>query len=205
MGVNEKQLGTCTISSNGSCTTNSASPVMHILSEKLGVKKAFLNTVHGYTATQSLIDGPTKGSDFRRGRAAAANIVPSSTGAAIAVTRALPELSGKFDGTSMRVPVIVGSISQISFVSEKPTTVEEINALFETAAKDKRWKGLLRVTKDQIVSTDIIGDPHAAIVDLTMTRVVDGDLCSVCSWYDNEMGYSHTLVSHVLEAGKHLN
>ncbi len=204
MGVNEDALKTCVISSNGSCTTNSASPVMQILTENLGVKKAFLTTVHGYTATQSLVDSPTKGGDFRRGRAAAQNIVPSSTGAASAVARAVSALAGKFDGIAMRVPVVVGSISQISFVSEKPTTVEEINALFTKAEKESRWEGLLKTTTDQIVSTDIIGEATPALIDLSMTRVVDGDLCSVCSWYDNEMGYSHTLLRHVIEMGKSL-
>ncbi|MEK7606183.1 MAG: glyceraldehyde 3-phosphate dehydrogenase NAD-binding domain-containing protein [Patescibacteria group bacterium] len=205
MGVNEEALKTCTLSSNGSCTTNSASPVMQILTENLGIKKAFLTTVHGYTATQSIVDSPTKGDDYRRGRAAAQNIVPSSTGAAIAVARAIGALKGKFDGISMRVPVIVGSISQISFVSERGTTVEEINGLFEKAEKDKRWKGLLKTTRDQIVSSDIIGEETPAIIDLSMTRVVDGDLCSICSWYDNEMGYTHTLVDHVIKTGKMIN
>jgi len=204
MGVNHDELKTCTLSSNGSCTTNSASPVMQILSEELGIKKAFLTTIHGYTATQSIVDGPTKGHDYRRGRAAAQNIVPSSTGAAIAVARAVQNLKGKFDGVSMRVPVVVGSISQISFVTEKPTTVEEINKIFEKAEKSARWKGLLKTTGDQIVSTDIIGDRTPAIIDLAMTRVVDGDLCSVCSWYDNEMGYTATLVEHVIETGRSL-
>ena len=181
MGVNEEALKTCTLSSNGSCTTNSASPVLQILTEKLGVKKAFLNTVHGYTATQSLIDGPVKGSDFRRGRAAAANITPSSTGAAIAVARAVSELEGKFDGVSMRVPVLTGSLSAITFVSKKKTTVEDINGILEEAAADARWQGIFAVTHDQLVSSDIIGDPHAAIADLSLTKVVDGDLCCVYS------------------------
>lgn len=204
MGVNQATLQTCQLSSNGSCTTNSASPVMQVLVEKLGVKKAFLSTVHGYTATQNLIDGPTKGSDFRRGRAAAQNIVPSSTGAAIAVARAVSQLAGKFDGIAMRVPVIVGSISQISFVSERPTRVEEINGILKAAVQEERWKGLLKTTEDQLVSTDIIGELCAAIVDLSMTRVVDGDLCSVCSWYDNEMGYTNTLVKHVVQTGRYV-
>jgi glyceraldehyde 3-phosphate dehydrogenase len=205
MGVNPEALKTCALSSNGSCTTNSASPVLQILTEKLGVKKAFLNTVHGYTATQSLIDGPVKGTDYRRGRAAAANITPSTTGAAIAVARALPELESKFDGISMRVPVLTGSLSSITFVSKKKTTVEEINGLLEKAAADARWKGIFTVTHDQLVSSDIIGDPHAAIADLSLTKVVDGDLCAVYSWYDNEFGYTNTLVAHVSEVAKTLN
>src|SRR3989344_4415367 len=131
MGVNEEELKTCSVSSNGSCTTNSASPVIQILLEKLGIKKAFLNTAHAYTATQSIVDGPTKGTDFRRGRAAAVNIVPATTGAAIAVTRAIPALAGKFDGMAMRVPVVDGSLSAITFLSERPTTVEEINTILK--------------------------------------------------------------------------
>ncbi|OGN08297.1 MAG: type I glyceraldehyde-3-phosphate dehydrogenase [Candidatus Yanofskybacteria bacterium RIFCSPHIGHO2_01_FULL_45_42] len=200
VGVNDDQLKTCTISSNGSCTTNSVSPVMQILTEKLGVKKAYLNTTHGYTATQVLMDGlPGKSKDFRRGRAAAANIIPSTTGATTAVARAIESLRGKFDGISLRVPVLDGSISAITFISEKPTTVEEINNIFKEAEKDPRWQGILRTTEDPVVSTDIVGDPCAAIADLSLTRVVDGDLCCVYSWYDNEFGYTNTLVRHVIK------
>ncbi len=198
MGVNDDELKTCSISSNGSCTTNSVSPVLQILSEKIGIKKAYLNTTHGYTATQNLVDGPVKGEDFRRGRAGAANIVPSYTGAAIAVGRAVKAVENKFEGASMRVPVITGSLSAITFVSEKETTAEEINSILSEAANDSRWQGIFRVTTDPIVSTDIVGDPHAAIADLSLTRVVDGDLCAVYSWYDNEFGYTNTLVQHVL-------
>ena len=202
MGVNEEELKTCTISSNGSCTTNSVSPVMQILSEKIGVKKAFLDTTHGYTATQSLIDGSTKGSDWRRGRAAAANISPSWTGAAIATTRAVKALAGKFDGVSMRVPILTGSLSCIVMLIEKPTTVEEINNIFKEAEKEERWKGILKTTTDQLVSSDIVGDPYAAIIDLNLTKVVDGDLCAVFSWYDNEFGYTNTLVQHVIRVAE---
>ena len=199
MGVNEEELKTCSISSNGSCTTNSVSPVMQILSEKLGVKKAFLTTTHGYTATQNLIDGPVKGRDWRRGRSAAVNISPSWTGAAIATTRAVKSLAGKFDGASMRVPIITGSLSSLVLLMEKPTTVEEINNIFKEAEKEDRWKGILRTTTDQLVSSDIVGESHAAIIDLSLTRVVDGDLCAVFSWYDNEFGYTNTLVQHVIK------
>ncbi len=199
MGINEDSLKTCTISSNGSCTTNSASPVMQILLEKLGVKKAMLNTVHGYTATQSLVDGSTKGHDFRRGRAAAVNIVPSTSGSAISVTRAIPDLNGKFDGVAMRVPTITGSLSCITFVSSRPTTVEEVNKIFRDAAEEPRWRGIFKTNSDQLVSSDIVGDPYAAIADLTLTKVVDGDLCCVYSWYDNEFGYTNTLVEHVIK------
>lgn len=204
MGVNEEDLKTCSISSNGSCTTNSVSPVMQILSEKLGVKKAFLATTHGYTATQNLIDGPVRGYDWRRGRAAAANISPSWTGAAIATTRAIKSLAGKFDGASMRVPIITGSLSCITMVMEKSTTVEEVNNIFKESEKEDRWNGILRTTTDQLVSSDIVGDPHAAIIDLNLTKVVDGDLCAVFSWYDNEFGYTNTLVQHVIKVAERL-
>lgn len=197
MGVNEADLKTCSISSNGSCTTNSASPVLQILSEAIGIKKAFLNTTHGYTATQNLIDGPVKGTDFRRGRSAAANIVPSYTGAAIAVGRAVKAVANKFEGVAMRVPVITGSLSAITFLAARPTTPDEINRALRAAAADPRWQGIFRATDEPLVSTDIIGDPHAAIADLSLTKVVDGDLCAVYSWYDNEFGYTNSLVAHV--------
>jgi glyceraldehyde 3-phosphate dehydrogenase len=202
MGINEEDLSSCTLSSNGSCTTNSASPVMQILSEKLGIKKAFLNTVHGYTATQSLIDGPVKGSDMRRGRSAAINIVPSTTGAAVTVGKVIGGLAGKFDGIAMRVPVATGSLSSITFLASRPTTVEEINNILKEGAGDSRWNKIFTVTEDQIVSSDIIGESHAAIADLSLTKVVDGDLCAVYSWYDNEFGYTNTLVEHVLKVAE---
>lgn len=204
VGVNEDNLKTCQVSSNGSCTTNSVSPVMQILTEKLGIKKAFLNTVHGYTATQSLTDSPVKGKDLRRGRAAAVNIVPSTTGAAIAVARAIAPLKGKFDGMAMRVPTITGSLSMVTFVSSRPTTAEEINQILVAAESDPRWKGVYKTTPDPIVSTDIIGESAASVVDLGLTKVVDDDLCSVFCWYDNEYGYTNTLVEHVLKASQTL-
>lgn len=197
MGINEGELETVVMSSNGSCTTNAASPVIQIMSENPGMEKAILNTVHGYTATQSIVDGPVKGKDLRRGRAAAQNIVPSTTGAAIAVTRAITSLQGKFDGISMRVPVVSGSIADITFVAKRNTTVEEINGIFKAAAESPRWKGILKVTEEQIVSSDILGEPYGAIVDLGFTKVVDGNLVKVLSWYDNEAGYVSTLVKHV--------
>jgi glyceraldehyde 3-phosphate dehydrogenase len=203
VGVNADAIESVPLTSNGSCTTNSASSVIQILNESVGVRKAMLNTVHGYTATQSLVDAPAKGSDMRRGRAAAVNIVPASTGAAIAVTRAIPELAGRFDGVAMRVPVVAGSLSAIVFLASRPTTAAEINAVLEGAARLERWKRVLAVTHDQLVSSDIVGDPHAAIVDLSLTKVVDGDLCTVYSWYDNEFGYTNSLVEHVLEVAKH--
>ncbi|MDP3982434.1 MAG: type I glyceraldehyde-3-phosphate dehydrogenase [bacterium] len=200
MGVNDKELSLCKISSNGSCTTNAASPIIQVLSETIGILKALLNTSHGYTASQSLVDGPTRGNDPRRGRAAASNIVPSSTGAAIAVTRALPHLKGKFDGVALRVPVVAGSIADITFVAKRNTTVKEVNDILLNASQEERWKGILKVTSDPIVSSDIIGEPYGAIVDASFTRVVDKDLVKVLSWYDNEMGYVATLEAHIIKA-----
>jgi glyceraldehyde 3-phosphate dehydrogenase len=198
MGVNEDSLKTCPITSNGSCTTNSASPVIQILSENPGIVKATLSTVHAYTATQSIVDGPIRGGhDFRKGRAAAMNTVPETTGAAISVARAIPELKGKFDGVSFRVPNITGSISDITFLAKRPTSVEEINQILTDAANSPRWQGILKVTTDQLVSSDIIGEPYGAIVPLDLTKVIDGDLVKVLSWYDNEAGYVSTLVKHV--------
>lgn len=200
MGVNEDKLKDCQITSNGSCTTNASSPVMQILSEEIGIEKAMLSTVHGYTATQRIVDGPS-GKDFRKGRAAAQNMIPTSTGAAIAVTKALPQLEGKFDGIAVRVPVITGSIADITFVASKDTTPEEVNKILTEAAKTERWQGIFSVTNEPIVSSDIIGRRHASIADLSMTRVVDGNLVKVMSWYDNEMGYTHALVEHVVRLG----
>ncbi len=198
VGVNEEQFATCPITSNGSCTTNSASPVIQILSENPGIMKATLSTVHAYTATQSIVDGPVHGGhDFRKGRAAAHNTVPETTGAAISVARAIPELKGKFDGVSFRVPIVVGSISDITFVAKRKTTVEEINQILTDAAASPRWEGILKVTTDQLVSSDIVGEPYGAIVPLDLTKVIDGDLVKVLSWYDNEAGYVSTLVKHV--------
>lgn len=199
VGINEKKLSICSISSNGSCTTNAISPVMSILSESPGILKAMLTTVHGYTATQNIVDGPTRGHDFRRGRAAAQNIVPSTTGAAIAVIKALPNLKSYFDGIAMRVPVVSGSIADITFISKRKTSVDEINQILTDAANSKKWEGILSVINDPIVSSDIIGKEFGAIVDLGFTKVVDGDLVKVLSWYDNEAGYVSTLVKHILE------
>ncbi|MDZ4226182.1 MAG: glyceraldehyde 3-phosphate dehydrogenase NAD-binding domain-containing protein, partial [Patescibacteria group bacterium] len=197
VGVNEEKLKTCQVSSNASCTTNAGSPLIAILDEKIGIEKALLNTVHAYTATQSLVDGPVRGGDLRRGRAAAHNITPSSTGAAIAVTKAYDALSGKFDGISLRVPVVAGSIADITFIAKRPTTVEEVNQILETAAGEERWQGIFAANNEPLVSSDIVGNPHAAIADLAMTRVIGGNLVKVLAWYDNEMGYVHTLLLHV--------
>lgn len=200
MSVNEEKFGTCDITSNASCTTNAASPLIGILHEALGIEKAILNTVHGYTASQALVDGPSK-KDLREGRAAAQNIVPSSTGAAIAVTKAFPELENKFDGISIRVPVPAGSIVDVTFISKKQTTAEEVNAILKKAAQDPKWMKVFAVTEEPLVSSDILGNSHASIADLAMTRVVGGNLVKVMGWYDNEMGYTYTLVEHVIKTG----
>lgn len=198
LGVNEDKMKTCAITSNGSCTTNSASPVMQILSENPGIVKAALSTVHAYTATQALVDGPIRGGhDYRKGRAAAHNTVPETTGAAISVARAIPELKGHFDGLSFRVPNITGSISDITFLAKRKTSVEEINQILTDAAASPRWQGIIKVTRDQLVSSDIVGEPYGAIVPLDLTKVIDGDFVKVLSWYDNEAGYVSTLIKHI--------
>ncbi len=200
MSLNEEKLKSCKISSNASCTTNAGSPLIRILDQAIGIEKALLNTVHAYTASQALVDGPSK-KDVREGRGAGINIVPSSTGAAIAVTKALPNLANKFDGISIRVPVPVGSIVDITFISKRNTTTEEVNEILKKASLDERWKGIFTVTEEALVSSDIRGNSHASIADLNFTRVVDGNLVKVLAWYDNEMGYTHTLVKHVIKAG----
>ncbi len=160
-----------------------------------------LNTTHAYTGTQKIVDGPG-GKDLRGGRAGAMNMVPAATGAAIAVTEAVPDLKGKFDGISIRVPVIAGSIADVTFIAKRDTTVEEVNQILRDASKDPRWAGIFTVTDEPLVSSDIVGQLYGAIADLDMTRVVGGNLVKVMSWYDNEMGYTNTLVMHVLEVAK---
>ncbi|MEN9649303.1 MAG: glyceraldehyde 3-phosphate dehydrogenase, glyceraldehyde 3-phosphate dehydrogenase [Candidatus Parcubacteria bacterium] len=203
LGINDDRFKDSPVTSNASCTTNAASPLMAILDEAIGIEKALLNTTHGYTASQSIVDGPAK-KDWKEGRAAAHNIVPTSTGAAIAVTLALPQLTGKFDGISLRVPVIAGSIVDVTFIAKRPTTVEEVNAALKKAAGEERWSKVFSVTEEQLVSTDIMGSKYASIADLGLTRVVDGNLVKVLAWYDNEMGYTHALLQHVVEASKML-
>ncbi|OHB15846.1 MAG: type I glyceraldehyde-3-phosphate dehydrogenase [Candidatus Zambryskibacteria bacterium RIFOXYC1_FULL_39_10] len=203
MGISDEKLSACQISSNASCTTNAAAPLIQILNEKIGVEKAILNTIHGYTASQSIVDGPNK-KDWKEGRAGAQNIIPTSTGAAIAVAKAVPELEGKFDGLSMRVPIISGSIADVTFIAKRETSVEEINKILKEAAALERWQGIFTVVGDPIVSSDIIGSLFGSIADLGLTRVVDKNLVKVCAWYDNEMGYTATLIKHVLKIGKYL-
>jgi glyceraldehyde 3-phosphate dehydrogenase len=203
MGVNEGVLQMAEISSNASCTTNATSPLIAILKEQIGIERALLNTVHAYTSTQQIIDGPSK--DFRKGRAAAQNIIPTSTGAAVATTKAHTDLAGKFDGIAMRVPVPVGSIVDITFDASRPTSVEEVNDVLTKAAQSPKWQNLFAVTNEPIVSSDIIGARYAAIADLPMTRVVDGTLVKVLAWYDNETSYTHTLTHHVAALAAHFN
>ncbi len=197
IGVNDDRFAVALpITANASCTTNSVAPVMAIVQERFGIQKAWMVTVHGYTATQKLVDGPDE-KDMRRGRAAAVNIVPSATGAADAVIQAIPALAGKFEAVAVRVPTIAGSLSVMTILTEKKTTRDEVNELFRKTAADARWSKVLKVTEDPIVSSDILGEKYGAIVDCSLTKVVDGNLLEIFSWYDNEAGYTATLIEHV--------
>jgi len=193
-GVSEK------IVSNASCTTNCISPVVSVVQDAFGIEKAMMTTIHSYTSTQNIVDGPHK--DPRRGRAAAQNIVPTTTGAAIATTKAIPELAGKFDGMAVRVPTIDGSISDITMIVSRDVTEAEVNKAFVKASKNPRFKNILSVTDEPLVSSDIIGSPYSAIVDVNFTKVVDGNMLKVLAWYDNEWGYSNRLVEMVREMKK---
>ena len=195
-GVNTAD-GKTSIFSCGSCTTNNIGTIIEILGRLLGIKKAILNTVHAFTASQSLVDSPSK-REPRMGRSAAINLAPASTGAAIAITKALPEYEGRFDGIAIRTPVPVGSISDITFIAERATTREEINQIFIEESATERYKLVVAVTNEPLVSTDIIKSPFAAIIDLEMTRVVDGDLVKVMSWYDNEWGFTNQMIRQIL-------
>ncbi|MFH0804836.1 MAG: type I glyceraldehyde-3-phosphate dehydrogenase [Patescibacteria group bacterium] len=202
MGVNSDQLGSQEIVSNASCTTNCIAPVVEVIQRHFGIQKATMTTIHSYTADQNLVDGPHK--DLRRARAAAANIVPTSTGAAIATGETIPALKGRFDGLAIRVPTPVVSLSDLTFVTAKPVTAEQVNATLTAAAAEPRYRGILEVTDRELVSSDFIGNPHASIVDLSLTKVIAGDLLKVIAWYDNEWGYSNTLIRLCQEIGKQL-
>lgn len=202
MGVNDEELEKCEINSNASCTTNAGSPLIAILQEKLGIEKALLNTVHGYTTSQDIVDSPNN--KWRRGRAGAVNIVPSSTGSAVATTKVIKELDNLFDGIAVRVPVPVGSIVDITFVAGRETSAEEVNEILKNAEGEDRWQGIFKATDEPIVSSDIVGDTHASIADLSFTRVVGGNLVKVFAWYDNEMGYTNTLLMNVLKTGQNI-
>lgn len=190
-GINKPDEGDRIISC-ASCTTNCVTPVFEMVGRRIGVKKAMMTTVHAYTSSQSIVDGPSK--KVRRGRAGAENLVPTSTGAAKATTKVLTQYENKFDGVAVRAPVPVGSITDITFVTEKPTSAEEINSIFREEADSETYRDIVSISEDEIVSSDIVKDPHASIIDLTMTQVVDGDLVKVMSWYDNEWGYASQMV-----------
>ena len=175
-----------------SCTTNCITPVVEVLGRRLGIQKAIMTTIHAYTSSQAIVDSPAK--KIRRGRAGAANFVPTTTGAAVATTKALPQYEGKFDGVAVRGPVPDGSLADLVFLVEKDTTAEEVNQIFIEESQTDKYQGILGVTRDPIVSTDIIGDPHASLVDLGMTQVVDGNLVKVMSWYDNEWGFTNQMI-----------
>jgi glyceraldehyde 3-phosphate dehydrogenase len=180
-----------------SCTTNCITPVVEIIGRRIGIQKAIMTTVHAYTASQSIVDGPNK--RFERGRAGAANFVPTSTGAAMATAKALPQYEGLFDGIAVRGPVTVGSLADIVLVAERKTSIEEINQIFVEEAASDRYRGIVGVTDDPIISSDIIKDPRASVIDLGMTRVVDGDLVKILSWYDNEWGFTNQMVREVVK------
>ena len=200
LGVNADKYSAEEVISNSSCTTNCVAPVVAVMHAKFGVVKAMMTTIHAYTQDQNLQDGPHK--DLRRARAAAQNIVPTTTGAAISTTEVIPELKGLFDGQAIRVPVSVGSISDFTFLLGKKVSAEEVNQAFKEAADSPAWRGILAVTEEPVVSSDIVGRPESAIVDLSLTQVVDGDMVKVFAWYDNEYGYSNRLVEQVINVGK---
>jgi len=195
--------GSPAIVSCASCTTNCITPIVEIIGRRIGFAKAAMTTVHAYTSSQSLVDGPSR--RVRRGRAAASNLVPATTGAAQATTRALPQYAGLFDGIAIRAPIPVGSIADLTFVTSRKTTVDEVNRILAEEADTGRYAGVLGVSRDPLVSSDIVGDPRASIVDLELTKVVDGDLVKVLSWYDNEWGYANQMVREAVSvngAGK---
>ncbi len=200
LGVNDESAHETEVINNASCTTNCISPVAAVIHTNFGVAKAMMTTIHSYTQDQNLQDGPHK--DLRRARAAAQNIVPTTTGAAKATTEVIPELKGLFDGLAIRVPTPVVSLADFTFLVKKKTTVEEVNHVLTEAAHQARLKGILQVTDKQLVSSDFIGNSASAIVDLGLTQVVDGDLVKVIAWYDNEFGYSSRLVEMVIKVGE---
>lgn len=201
LGVNEYD-GSAQVVNNGSCTTNATAAMLAVLHNAFGVEKAMMTTVHAYTQDQNLQDGPHK--DLRRARAAAQNIVPTSSGASVATGEAIPDLKGKFSAVAIRVPVVVGSIADLTAVLKKEATVEQVNQAFKDAAKNPIYKGVVEVTEEPIVSSDIVGTTASAIVDLSLTEAI-GNLVKVFGWYDNEWGYSNRLVEQVVEVGKKLH
>lgn len=207
LGVNEDQYTGQAIISNASCTTNCITPVAAVLHSKFGIEKMMMSTIHSYTAEQNLVDGPPPGgksNDLRRARAAAVNIIPTSTGAAISATEVIPDLKGLFNGVAFRVPTPVGSLSDFAVLIKKKVTVEEVNQAFIDASNHPLYKGKLVVSDEPLVSSDIVGNPASCVVDLSLTQVVDGDFVKVVAWYDNEFGYSNRLVEEVILVGKGL-
>lgn len=200
ISVNDKDYKGEKLINNASCTTNCITPVAKVIVDNFGVEKAMMTTIHGYTSDQRIQDGGHD--DYRRARAASENIIPTSTGATIAATQALPELKGLFNGLAIRVPVRVGSLSDFTFLLKRDTTKEEVNEALKKAASDSIYDGILEVTEDPIVSSDIVGNSHSAIVDLSLTQVVGGNMLKVIAWYDNEYGYANRLVEEVLLVGK---
>jgi len=198
LSVNQKEIkkSKAKVVNNASCTTNCVAPITAIINEAFGVEKALMTTIHAYTSTQNIVDGPSK--DLRRARAAGINMIPTSTGAAIATTEAIPDLKGKFDGLSVRVPLPVVSLSDITFVLKKDVTVEKIHEAIKKAVKSPRFDGIVDYTQEELVSSDFIGDPHSAIVDFGLTRVIGGNLVKIVAWYDNEWGYAHRLAELAL-------
>ena len=199
LSVNDKNYKGESLINNASCTTNCIAPVARIMVDNFGVEKAMMTTIHGYTSDQKLQDGGHK--DYRRARAASQNIIPTSTGATIAAAKAIPELSGIFEGLAIRVPVPVGSLSDFTFILKRSTTKEEVNDVFKKAAADPVYQNILEVTEDPIVSSDVIGNSHSSIVDLSLTQVVSGNMVKIIAWYDNEFGYANRLVEEVIMVG----
>lgn len=189
-------VGTQNIISCASCTTNCITPIVEVIGRRIGFQKAAMTTVHAYTSSQSVVDGPN--SRFRRGRAAGANLVPATTGAALATTRALPEYAGRFDGIAIRAPIPVGSIADLTFLASRRTSVEEVNQILAEESQTQRYAGVLGVSRDPMVSSDIVGDPRASVVDLELTKVIDRDLVKILSWYDNEWGYANQMLREAL-------
>jgi len=195
-GVNSDD-GNTAVFSCASCTTNNITPLIEIMGRRVGVKKAILNTTHSYTNSQSIVDTPSM-KDPRRGRTAGTNLVPTSTGAAKAAVKAMPDFEGKFDGLAVRTPVPAGCISDITFVAEKSTSVEEINSIFREESETDKYREVIDTNENPIVSSDIIKSPFAAIIDLPMTRVVDGDLVKIMAWYDNEWGFTSQMIRQIV-------
>lgn len=208
IGVNHSQYNGAQLINNASCTTNCIAPVAAIIEEKFGIVKALMTTIHSVTAEQNLVDGPPPGGkagDLRRARSGFMNMIPTTTGAAIATTEVIPSLKGLFDGRAIRVPTLIGSITDFTLLLKAKTTVEEVNETFKQAAQSERWKGIVAITDEPIVSSDIVGRSESSIVDLGLTQLIDGDFLKVFAWYDNEWGYSNRLVEQVINVGAKLN